>query len=246
MGRKHMQHLVVFLGGLLLLGCSANEHGWTGSFQKTKADSPSSANTVIAEAQPSSDATEADSITNPPKLDANAGKASDDDEGIPGYFQDISMVEVNSDFQSSEIRIQIAMDAVASLHATGVYLNAWIVDENIINFRDRVLMIPADYSPVQTGSAIINENGEYEMRLPEPRERRNEAILLTVDRSSQPSAIEMMTNQLDTFGGVAVKKNSFGKLETVGILTSNPDRLRELVGVETADAILSQDFGSSH
>ncbi len=246
MSSRLLQYASLFLGSsLVLMACSAQERSWTGSFEKAKTSTSSDGGGAAAAGNKES--IDAGAISAVPQLEANAGKASDDDEGIPGYFQDITAIELEDSFQSADLSIRVPMAAIVALQATGVYLNAWIVDSSMVDFRSRTLLLSdADFDPVQTGSAIINAVGDYEMTVPKPRSRRDEVLLLTLDRSSQPASLSMMTNVLGSFGGLAIKEGVFGKLNLTGMISSDVDEMVRLLGEEMANAILSQDFDTMH
>jgi len=175
---------------------------------------------------------------------ADSGKASDDDEGIPGYFREISAVQVES-IGDGQLVITAPVGTVNRV-TTQIFLNIWYLDRS--HFSENQLWIQTSglKSAVQVGSVMANMDGGFRLEVSMPSNASSDAIVIAIDHHPQPMNLDFIVDDFAIFGGFSLE-NYQGSTPTKvnGLLTSHVERMETTLGIVKTAEILSQDFATS-
>ncbi|MFW7378711.1 MAG: hypothetical protein ACOH5I_07890 [Oligoflexus sp.] len=183
-------------------------------------------------------------ITAEPETQASAGKASDDDEGIPGYFREIGAVQTETT-NEGQILITAPPETLTKL-TTQIFLNVWLVDRSHFSENRRWINAEGRTSATQIGSVMANMDGSFRFEVDFPIEERD-ALIIAVDDSPQPMTMDFIVDDFAIFGGFSLERagNNSTRPAMNGLLTSNVERMQETIGQDLTAQILAQDFATS-
>jgi hypothetical protein len=245
---EHMNHYkpqqvylaLAVLGALWLafVGCSRQQaHEWTGGLQKTETDAPEAANRANPDA--------ADiAITEEPELkNSDNGKASDDDEGIPGYMQNIEAVAVGpATTPDGTDDDQWQLSAPAGTVTRGrdqVVINVWRLDDGDID-RDRQVIREGKAAEAEwVASTVVAGDGGFGMTV--EATGLTDALVFSINDQEQPQALSFWVDQEQAFAGFWVEKDGLGDddIRVGGLLASDMADWVDTMGQNRVEQIFS-------
>ncbi|SMF68738.1 hypothetical protein [Pseudobacteriovorax antillogorgiicola] len=194
-----MQNLLVVLGlyGIMTLaGCSQNS-----------ADTIKSS-FAISDQAPVTKKSQDSSIVIPEKeeLQADNGKASDDDEGIPGYLVDPSQIDADTDGDGT--LFTAPNNTIMSKSQKPIFVVAWELDEDFIDSKNGILDDGAAATAVRLASSPVVAGGSFQLFVPE--EQRGNGIVVSISYEAEPVALEFVIEERNTYAAFAFAKKSSG------------------------------------
>lgn len=217
---------------LLISSCSSGVAPLSGGLErKTTASSPKSGLSDTVD------------VASEPETNAKAGKASDDDEGIPGYFREMPAISARM-VDDDTVLITAPAETVKKLDPQ-VFLNVWYVDRQQFSNDQRVISDAGRVSAIQVGSVMANMDGAFRFEVAYPA-NADDILVVAIDNDTQPESMDFIVDDFAIFGGFLLNKNrNSGNLQVKGVLTSNLSRMQDLLGMEKTQEILNQNFETS-
>ncbi len=185
-----MQFNNIFLLILLGLGfsCSDSSGGLESTFSITKASKAKRGVSNI--------------VVSTGELNSENGKSSDDDEGIPGYMSDVSIIEAN--VQDGEYTVSAPESTVVRSANSNVYATVWIIASDAIDRAGSVIKEGKSATARFVGYTQVAENGSFYFAAAEPAS--GEKLVFGISFDPTPDSLVFATEMPETYAGFYISK----------------------------------------
>ena len=178
--------LVPILG---ILGCSRSAHD---NIKGTVA---------IAEQLAGTKTSESTNVVGAEEVKADNGKASDDDEGIPGYLVDPTQIQVSNE-RDGDHRFEAPAGTILSNHGKQIYLVAWELRLEAINPESGVLIEGSSQTAMRKVSAPIAADGSFNFEV--PSHSPNNGLVVSIEYTAEPTVLDFVVEERNTFAAFAL------------------------------------------
>lgn len=146
----------------------------------------------------SSEGQEKDIEESEEQLVADTGKASDDDEGIPGYLLDPDQINNSQDFNGNRT-ISARPNTVKVTSDKPVYIIAWQLEREMVDSANGILVDGgADAATIVT-SKLVKADGSFNIEL--NNVSREQALVFSFSYEEQPMSLNFVVAERNTYAG---------------------------------------------
>ena len=134
------------------------------------------------------------------KLAAN-GKASDDDEGIPGYLTDPNRVNTRTDFSGNR-RIIAPANTIITEAGKVVYINTWQIPQEMVDISNGILVDDGAASATLLNSSLAEADGSLDVNI--TGIERNATLVFTFSYEEEPEDLSFVVAERNTYAALVL------------------------------------------
>lgn len=137
-------------------------------------------------------------------LSSESGKSSDDDEGIPGYMNNIDTVEAS--IQDDQYVITVPSQSVARALDRAVFATVWTISSDAIDSDTKVIKEGQSSTAVFVGSVQIGLDGSFAYTADRPAD--DDKLVVGISFESNPASLRFYSDLSGVYAGFYIKEST--------------------------------------